>query len=142
MATYADATDVETELGRPAISPAETAQWTAWLDRVERAVERRFTRAGLVLPDQVADDDPSAATVRDVMVAAVLRKIANPTGTTSVTRSVDDATITTRHERENDGDPLAVTTAEWEALLPARTSNMYTVRPSFEPDTGEVESWA
>lgn len=142
MATYATATDVETEFGRPATSAAETAQWTAWLDRVERAIDRRFTRAGLVLADQVALDDPDAETVQDVMVAAVLRKIANPAGTTSITRSVDDATITTRHERENDGDPLTVTDSEWEALLPARTSNMYTVRPSFEPDTGEVESWA
>ncbi|HET7386996.1 MAG TPA: Gp19/Gp15/Gp42 family protein, partial [Nocardioidaceae bacterium] len=122
MATYAQATDVEVELGRLALSPAETAQWTAWLDRVERSIERRFTRVGLDLATQVAAGDPSTEDVQDVMVAAVLRKVANPTGTTSVTRSVDDATITTRHERDDSSDPLSVTPEEWEALLPAQTS--------------------
>lgn len=134
MATYAQVTDVEVEVGRPARSAAETAQWTAWLDRVERAIIRRFERAGLVLADQVAAGDPTAEDVQDVMVAAVLRKIANPNGTTSVTRSVDDASITTRHEREADTDPLELTPVELEALLPARVGSIYTIRPGFEPD--------
>lgn len=134
MATYAAPADVETELGRPPRSAAETTQWTAWLDRVERSIIRRFDRAGLVLADQVAAGDPTAEDVRDVMVAAVLRKIANPTGTTSVTRSVDDASITTRHERDDDADPLALTPAELESLLPAQVGAIYTIRPGFEPD--------
>lgn len=139
MATYAQATDVEVELGRPARSAAETAQWGAWLDRVERAIVRRFARVGLDLATQVAAGDPAADDVRDVMVAAVLRKVANPSGATSETRSVDDAAVTTRHEREVTEDPLAVTVREWEVLLPAHTSGsgIYTVRPHFEPDTAE-----
>ncbi|HET7386563.1 MAG TPA: hypothetical protein VFJ19_07880, partial [Nocardioidaceae bacterium] len=65
----------------------------------------------------------------------------NPTGTTSVTRSVDDATITTRHERDDSSDPLSVTPEEWEALLPAQTSGaIHTLRPSFEPDTDEASA--
>lgn len=137
MATYATPTDVVTELGRPAYSSAETAQWDAWLDRVERAVARRFSRAGLVLADQVAAGDPTADDVRDVMVAAVLRKIANPNGTTSVTRTIDDASVTTRRERDDDRDPLTLTPEEMETLLPAQVGSMYTVRPGFEPDVAQ-----
>lgn len=117
--TYATANDVAVELGRPASSLAETAQWEAWLERVERNIARGFTRASLVLATRVALNTPTDGDVRDVEVSAVLRKIANPNGFTSITRSVDDATLTTRREGPGvDGDPLAITDAEWNILLP------------------------
>lgn len=115
---YASSSDVEVELGRPAASPAETDQWDAWLERVERSISRGFARAGFTLGTQVALDDPTVDDVRDVEVAAVIRKIANPSGMTSATRSVDDASITSRWESASNGDPLAVTDDEWAALLP------------------------
>ncbi len=122
--TYATAADVAIELGRPASSSTETAQWEAWLARVERSITRRFEKAELVLADQVALGTPTADDVSDVEVAAVLRKIDNPKGFTSVTRSVDDGTLTTRREGPGvDGDPLALTAEEWAILLPADGGN-------------------
>lgn len=128
--TYATTLDVAVELGRPASSEQETAQWDAWLGRVERSIARRFTQASLVLADQVALNAPSVDDLRDVEVAAVLRKIANPSNFTSVTRSIDDATLTTRREGPAvNGDPLALTDDEWSTLLPttAAASGAFTV---------------
>jgi hypothetical protein len=140
--TYATATDVETELGRPASSDEEFDQWEAWLARVERAIVRRFARAGLVLDDQVTDDDPTADDVKDVEVAAVIRKITNPLGLTSVTRTVDDGTVTTRREGMSDVPGLAVTAEEWESLLPSYDAQAWSTRPGFEPDTVDLDvSW-
>lgn len=122
--TYATTADVAIELGRPASSLEESMQWEAWLARVERSIARRFTQASLVLADQVALDTPSADDVRDVEIAAVLRKIDNPKGFTSVTRSIDDGTLTTRREGPGvDGDPLALTNDEWAVLLPRDEGN-------------------
>ena len=140
--SYATPADVETELGRPASSPAETAQWQAWLDRVERAIARRFTRAGLVLATQVTANDPTEQDVVDVEVAAVVRKVTNPLGLTSVTRTLDDGTVTTRRDGADESDALAITDREWDALLPASDDTAFSVRPSFEPDTPPADlSW-
>jgi hypothetical protein len=140
--TYATATNVAVELGRPASSADETAQWEAWLARVERTIERRFTRAGLVLADQVALDDPTAEDVADAEVAAVIRKITNPLGLTSVTRTIDDGTVTTRREGAEDADGLALTAEEWDILLPSTSAAAFSTRPGFEPDTSPEDlSW-
>ncbi|CAA9242566.1 MAG: hypothetical protein AVDCRST_MAG83-1718 [uncultured Arthrobacter sp.] len=121
--TYATAQDVAVELGRPASSQAESDQWDAWLARAERNIARGFTQASLVLATQVGLGAPTEDDVRDVEVSAVLRKIANPSGFTSVTRSIDDATLTTRREGPGvDGDPLAITDAEWKILLPVASA--------------------
>lgn len=138
---YAIADDVVIELGRAASSAAETAQWNAWLDRVERAIERRFRGAGLVLADQVALNDPPVADVIDVEVAAVIRKIELVTreGRTSTTRSVDDASITDRWESDSTG--LDVSNDEWDSLLPGSDSQAFSTRPSFEPDRDGLDLW-
>lgn len=142
MATYATAADVETELGRTASSPAETAQWEAWLDRVERSIRRAFTRAGLDLDTQVGLDDPTADDVKDVEVAAVIRKIQNPAGLSSTTRQLDDGSITTRRDYGADGDPLALTSDELAQLLPDVSSGAWSVRPGFEPGAaGDGPYW-
>jgi hypothetical protein len=142
--SYATPADVEVELGRPASSATETAQWEAWLDRVERAIVRRFTQATLVLADQIALDDPTLQDVVDVEVAAVIRKIQNPQwGLTSVTRSVDDASVTERNENGQSGDPLLLTDDEWFALLPGYSySGAFSTRPGFEADTDPVDWWS
>lgn len=131
--TYASVSDVEVELGRAASSTEEAMQWDAWLERVERSIVRRFTRAGLVLADQVMLSDPSAGDIKDVEVAAVIRKIQNPTGVTSVTRSVDDASVTTRREGTSDTG-LDLSDSEWDLLLPFGDSEAFSTRPGFEPD--------
>jgi hypothetical protein len=132
---FATASDVETELGRPAISDAESAQWQAWLDRVERTIRRRFTRSGYDLDAQTALDQPTAQDVIDVQVARVVDKINNPnTRQSSTTRSVDEASVTTRYESVTSGDPLDPTDDEWDALLPRAESNAFSTRPGFVPD--------
>jgi hypothetical protein len=141
--SYATPADVEVELGRSASSATETAQWQAWLDRVERAIARRFTQATLTLADQIALDDPTLQDVIDVEVAAVIRKIQNPAwGRTSVTRSVDDASITERNEGD-ESDPLLLVDDEWFALLPGYSySGAFSTRPGFEADTSDpVDLW-
>jgi len=133
--SYAQASDVEVELGRPASSATETAQWEAWLSRVERSIERAFRRSELVFEDQVALDDPTVGDIVDVEVAAVIRKIQNPQwGVTSTTRSIDDASITDRREGGDGGDPLDLTDYEWNALLPGSESEAFSTRPGSEPD--------
>lgn len=141
--TYATTTDVETELGRTAASATEAAQWQAWLDRVERAIVRRFTRASLVLADEIAAGNLTADDVADVEIAAVVRKITNPSGLTSVTRSIDDATITTRREGDETREGLEITAQEWATLLPGAESEAFSSRPGFEVDsTFASPSWS
>lgn len=141
--SYAQASDVERELGRPASSAAETDQWQAWLDRVERTIERGFRRASLVFDDQVALGDPTSQDVVDVEVAVVIRKIQAPEwGVTSTTRTIDDAQITNRREGGQLADPLDLTGDDWSALLPGGDSGAFSTRPGFEPDTTPwVDSW-
>lgn len=131
---YADTSDVAKELGRSATSSAETDQWSAWLDRVERSIERRFRRAGLDLATQVADNDPTQTDVIDVEIAAVIRKIQNPVwGQSSTTVSVDDAQVTKRREgASKDADPLDLFDEEWEALLPTTIApnGVFSLMPS------------
>lgn len=138
--SYAVPGDVEIELGRVASSVAETAQWQAWLDRVERAIERRFIAAGTTLAAEIALGSPTVEDVIDVEVAAVIRKIQSPMwGVTSVTRSLDDASVTTRNESgDESGDPLGLTDAEWLSLLPngIGESDAFSTSPGFEPDYG------
>lgn len=141
--SYANTSDVELELGRPASSSAESAQWQAWLDRVERAIERGFRRSGLVLADQMALGDPTIDDIVDVEVAAVIRRIYAPApGRTSTTRSVDDASITDRFEGDTYG--LDLTDDEWTSLLPGSDAQAFSTRPGFDPDTSIVDdvwSW-
>lgn len=130
---YADETDVQTELGRPPRDDAEKDQWLAWLARVERAIERAFRRAGYNLATQVALGNPTEQDVIDAEVAAVIRRIQNPNyQQTSVTRSLDDGSVTYRNESGRDGDPLDLTDAELGNLLPSgrKRARAYSVMPS------------
>jgi hypothetical protein len=140
--SYAATSDVAAALGRPAASEDEDAQWQAWLDRVERSIERAFRRQELTLEDQLALDDPTVLDVTDVEVAAVVRKIQNPVwGVTSTTRSVDDAAVTTRREgADGSADPLALTLDEWSALLPGSENTAFSTRPGFETDDVSLAS--
>ena len=138
---YAGISDVEAELGRPAASEAEETQWEAWLNRVERAIVRGFRQAELVLDDQLALDDPTVYDVIDVEVAAVVRKIQNPTwGVTSTTRTIDDASITDRRDGgDAGGDPLYLTADDWDTLLPGTNTGAFSTRPGFDPGRDPLE---
>ena len=131
---WAQATDVEAQLGRSASSGAETNQWGAWLEVVDRRIRRAFTLAGFNLDDEIADDAPLMDNVIDVEVAAVIRKIQNPEwGVTSTTRSIDDASITKRREGSTgDRDPLALTRDELANLIPTgrKRAKAFSILPS------------
>lgn len=132
--SYADPSDVAVELGRASdsVSDEEAAQWQAWLDRVERSIERGFRRQGLVLSTQVAAGDPTIDDVRDVEVARVVDKVNNPRRLTSITRTVDDASITERDESGTDDDALDLTNADWKTLLPStpNQARAFSIMPS------------
>lgn len=137
--TYATPGNVATSLrGTSSVSDTEFMQWQAWLDKVERSITRAFRRAGLDLDAQVALGEPTDEDVVDVEVAAVVRKVQNPTwGQTSQTqsRTIDDAmaSITTRAENST-GDPLELLSSELAALLPTGGPGAFSIRPSHEPD--------
>ena len=133
MATYAQLNDVSKRLGRPITDANEIAQVEAWLTDVEAIIAGRFTRSGLILADQVALDNPSVATLIRVEAATVIRKMSNPTGLTSVTRSVDDASVTERRDGATASD-LGLLNEEWEQLLPDSTSGAFSTRPGFLTD--------
>lgn len=135
--TYAIPDDVAVQLGRPidSITETERAQWQAWLDKVERSIRRAFKKAGLELDEQINLGEVVAADVADVEIAAVIRKIQNPTwGESSTTKSVDDASVTRRHEGMGSNDPLALLDDEIDDLLPEIQSQAFSTRPGFQPD--------
>lgn len=129
--TYATTAQVAIELGRlpESVSETETVQWQQWLDRVERSISTRFVRAGLDLDAQVILGNPDADSVADVEIAAVVRKIENPSGDTSTTISIDDGSVTRRKEGAGTVVGLDLTDAEWALLLPASSSGAYSVTP-------------
>lgn len=132
--TYGTVSQVAAELGRlpDSVTDAETLQWTQWLERVERTIIARFTRSGLSLATQVGLGLPDAATVADVEVAAVARKVENPHGDTSTTVSIDDGSVTRRKEGAGTVYGLDLTDAEWDLLLPSgggRRTPAFSVMP-------------
>jgi hypothetical protein len=139
--TYALLADVSTRLGRPITLAAEIAQVNAWLGDVEASIVSRFTRAGLVLADQIALDDPAQAIVVRVEAESVIRRILRPRpDITSTTRSVDDGTITDRWEGQT-SEFEWLTDADWSDLMPFVTSGAFSTRPGFEADTVTSEAW-
>lgn len=148
--TYAAPADVAVELtGSTSFTAEQGLQWQSWLDRVERAIHRRFKRAGLDLAAQVALDDPTADDVIDVEVTVVARKARIAQAESEMapgrsrTRSVDDGSITDRNDGRMavDYDPLDLLDGEWGRLLPDTTGGAYSTRPGFEPDVFPGETW-
>jgi hypothetical protein len=137
--TYATVQDVADRLGRAIDDPLEVAQVQAWLDDIEDQIVSRFLRGGLVLADQIALDAPTLATVIRVECAVAIRRIQNPvSGLESLTRSVDDASITERYRGPSSTWDLI--DAEWGDLLPIENninSGAFSIQPGFESDYAE-----
>jgi hypothetical protein len=134
--TYATTDQVATGLGRlpESVPPSQMAQWEQWLGDVESDIAAEFRRRGLSLTERVDAGDPSADAVARVERDAVIRKIQNPTGDTSTTVSVDDASVTRRKEGVATALGLDLTDAEWDRLLPVLVSDAFSTRPGFAPD--------
>jgi len=138
--SYATITNVTERLGRPISDPLEVAQVNAWLTDIEDRIVARFLRSGLVLADQIALGDPTLATVVRVESDVVIRRIYQPQpGRTSVTRSVDDASVTDRWEGQTADAGLTV--SEWSDLLPRVSSGAFSTRPGFEPNVALPQVW-
>lgn len=132
---YANLTDVSARLGRPISDPAEVAQVNAWLADVESIIRARIPD----LDERVDAGAPSAETVVRIEAEAVVRRIQNPGGLTSVTRSVDDVQVTERREGAQGTGWLL--DEDWSALLPAASSGAFSTRPGFEPDRPCPDLW-
>lgn len=128
VATYQD---VEVPLGRPISTAAEQAQVEWWLNGVELFIVARL--------GPVADLDQD--TVKYVEAEAVAAKVRRQgTLESSVTVSVDDGSVTRRYENTvTAGD---ITEDWWRLLDPDVSASGFTVRPYFEPDTVDEDSWA
>lgn len=137
---YAVLNDVAVRLGRPIIKADEIAQVTAWLTDIESVIVARFARNGLVLSTQIALNNPSLETVVRVEASAIVRKLSNPTGLTSVTRSVDDSSVTERREGGGPIGGLDLLDGEWNDLLPSVTSGAFSTYPGFVSDA-DVTDW-
>lgn len=145
--SYAIPEDVARELrGSTDLSDTEAVQWQAWLDRVERSIVSAFRKVGLDLTAALAAGSPTTDDVADVEVAAVIRKIQNPTwGQTSrtISHAIDDGSGSETSRNEGTGaykDPLTLLPEELEGLIPnvEFDAPAYSVRPTFEPD---VRCW-
>lgn len=139
---YADISDLVVELGRSAgsVTDAEDAQWGSWLDRVERKIKRGFQRRGFDLIESINTGSTDVADVRDVEVAVVARRVRAESliGLTSITRSIDDASVTERREgAEIDDEILDLTDDEWSTILPdVESLGAWTIRPYGASDNG------
>lgn len=141
MATYATFDDVAVELGRSAstLTNPEIAQWQAWLERVERSIRTGFKRRGFDLAQAILDGHTEIADLRDVEITAVARRVRSEDllGLTSVTKSIDDVSITERRDGADlDTDMLELTTKEWERILPnaSTLAGAFTISPYGAPD--------
>lgn len=124
MTTYAGVSDVEVELGRPISTEEETAQVTRWLERAEGLIRARISDL---------DDQVTAGTIDEnlliwVEAAAVARKAINPEGLRSVTRSIDDGSVTKVRDSALSDGVLRITDEEWAMLIPSRPRGAFTIR--------------
>lgn len=135
MTTYAILEDVRKRLGRPIAGTAESDQITILLADVLDQLRNGFANRGFNLDAQVAANDPTLDTVKRIQAWAVVHKVVNfnASGLTSVTKSIDDGSITERREGK---DTLVgpFTDEDWAELLPTATGKAFSIRPHFEPD--------
>lgn len=141
--SYASVSDVSVRLGRPIADAAEVAQVSAWLSDVESVIGGRFRRAGLDLSAAVVADPLLLDSVIRVESEAVERRINQPNrGLESVTRNVDDASLTERYRSSLVGDDGWLTAADWADLLPVSANGgAFSTRPGFVPDRAPCEWW-
>lgn len=123
--TYANAQDVADELGRATFTGPELNRVNAWLKRVELIIRSRIPD----LDDKVAAGQIDPDAVVSVEAAAVARKVLNPEGLRSTTRSVDDGSVQKTTDSKFSDGVIRLTDEEWDLLLPAAS------REAFSPVT-------
>ncbi|GAA3699115.1 hypothetical protein GCM10022377_10160 [Zhihengliuella alba] len=121
---YATVDDVSVRLGR-ALTTAETAQVTAWLDDLEAMVLSRVPD----FAEQVAAGDIPAGVVRSVFATAIIRVLNNPKGLRQHTVSIDDFSRTETVDSALSSGALYLTDEEWGLLSPGSSGDAFTITP-------------
>lgn len=105
------------EAGLPvdSLTSDDRARIEKWLRRAELLIVGRITD----LDAQVLAGTISATAVAEIEEAAVGRKLSNPRGLRSTTRSIDDGSIQETVDSSHSDGVLRILPEEWELLLPA-----------------------
>src|SRR5699024_2102267 len=122
---YANVQDVADQLGRPITEPAEVKQVNAWIKSIEYIIRARIKDLDDLVSDGVIDEE----LLTSVIAGAVVRKVQNPEGYRSTTRSIDDWSETKTRDRELSDGVLKLTDYEWSLLIPENTSGAFTISP-------------
>jgi hypothetical protein len=119
--------DVAVALGRPISDTNEQAQITWWISAAELQIQARLGDLSLL------DQD----VLNYVIVEAVAAKAQNPEGAASET--IDDYTYRLPVESRR----VTILAEWWQMLAPTVSSDTYSTRPGFEPDTASaLDGWA
>jgi hypothetical protein len=116
--------DVEVRYGRT-LTTAESAQVTAWIDDLEAEILERIP----LLEALILAGRPTAATLKRVISAAIIRKLDNPKGLKSRTVAIDDYSTTEQPWIEGTAGALDLTDEEWSKLLPGSSGDAFTITP-------------
>ena len=125
---YATVSDVEVRYGRT-LTAGEAAQVTAWIDDLESEILERIPD----LEDLITDGRPTAATLKRVISAAIIRKLQNPSGLRTRTVAIDDYSTTETVDSANSAGYLGLTDDEWSLLLPGSSGDAFTITPYGAP---------
>jgi len=125
---YATVSDVEVRYGRT-LTVSEAAQVGAWIDDLEAEILERIPD----LDDLVLDGRPTAATLKRVICAAIIRKLQNPSGLRTRTVAIDDYSTTETVDAANSAGYLGLTDDEWSLLLPGSSGDAFTITPYGAP---------
>lgn len=122
--------DVADELGRsrPEQDSATYRQWQKWIDTTYGRVEAYRAQHDL--------DEPEVSQLDYVVLMAVAGRAGQggqPDGAQSVTRTIDDGTVTRRYTA--DGPGVVIDLDRWWSLLwPGSQSGAFTIQPYAAPD--------
>ena len=133
---YATVADVEVRYGR-SLTAAESAQVTAWIEDLESEILERIPD----LEDLITAGRPTAATLKRVISAAIIRKLQNPSGLRTRTVAIDDYSTTETVDSANSAGYLGLTDDEWSLLLPGASGEAFTIRPYGAADEYSPISW-
>ena len=125
---YATVSDVEVRYGRT-LTTAETAQVGAWIDDLEAEILERIP----ALEALIVLGRPTAATLKRVISAAIIRKLQNPSGLRTRTVAIDDYSTTETVDAANSAGYLGLTDDEWSLLLPGSSGDAFTITPYGAP---------
>ena len=126
---YATVSDVEVRYGRT-LTPAESAQVTAWIDDLEGEILERIP----LLESLVLAGRPSLSTLRKLLASAIIRHLDNPKGLKSKTVAIDDYSTTEQPWIQGTpGGGPELSDEDWTKLLPGSSGDSFTITPYGAP---------